>query len=333
MAPRELTYLESLNLALFNKMKSDKKVVVIGEDILSPYGGAFKVTKGLSVDFPDRVISTPISEQAITGLSVGLALNGHKPVLEIMFGDFITLCVDQIINHAAKFSLLYSKDCFNFVLRTPMGGYRGYGPTHSQCLEKIFLGIPGVSVVVPSIFHDPGKLLIGCIDFNRGPVIFIENKLLYSATIISKLEGFSVTNCDSTSWPTVRIRPIFESEIDITIVTYGGISWFIEEVLLHLKENEISAEVYIFSNISDPQIEDLLDACRLSSRLLIVSEQSQGFGFAAEIIARIAEFGINNIKICRCEALSDIIPSSKKLEQESLPSVKKIIDTIIKMLQ
>ena len=109
-------------------MKDDDSVFVLGEDILDPYGGAFKVTKGLSTVFPDRVLTTPISEAAITGFSTGLAIRGYKPILEIMFGDFITLCTDQIINGASKFKWMYGdKFSVPLVIRTPMGGRRGYG--------------------------------------------------------------------------------------------------------------------------------------------------------------------------------------------------------------
>ena len=153
-------YLNSLNQALRELLKENKGVYIIGEDIRDPYGGAFKVTKGLSLDFPDRVLNTPISEAAIVGIATGMAMRGLKPIVEIMFGDFITLAADQIVNHATKFNMMYAnKVNVPLVIRTPMGGGRGYGPTHSQSLEKYFLGVPGLSVIAPSHFHNPGELL------------------------------------------------------------------------------------------------------------------------------------------------------------------------------
>jgi acetoin:2,6-dichlorophenolindophenol oxidoreductase subunit beta len=114
-------------------MASDERVVLIGEDLLDPYGGAFKVTRGLSSAFPDRVLSTPISEAGMVGVATGMAMRGLRPVVEIMFGDFVTLVADQIINHATKFSWMYNDQVkVPLVIRTPMGGRRGYGPTHSQ---------------------------------------------------------------------------------------------------------------------------------------------------------------------------------------------------------
>jgi len=128
------TVLDSLNNALKTALDNDLRVYLLGEDILDPYGGAFKVTRGLSTLFPDRVLTTPISEAAITGVSGGMALRGLRPVAEIMFGDFVTLIADQLVNHAAKFRWMYNdKVRVPMVVRTPMGGRRGYGPTtHSR---------------------------------------------------------------------------------------------------------------------------------------------------------------------------------------------------------
>ena len=151
--------LDSLNNALRLALAQDERVYLLGEDLLSPYGGAFKVARGLSDEFPGRVLTTPISEAGFTGLAVGMALGGLRPVVEIMFGDFITLAADQLINHAAKFAWMYNGNEGEpgrllagapLVLRTPMGGRRGYGPTHSQTLEKHFLGVPGLRVLAPS---------------------------------------------------------------------------------------------------------------------------------------------------------------------------------------
>ena len=135
---------------------------MLGEDILDPYGGAFKVTRGLSTDFPTRVRTTPISEAAIAGVSAGLALAGFRPIAEIMFGDFLALCFDQIANHISKYGAMYdgAATC-PVVIRTPSGGGRGYGPTHSQSLEKHFLGIPHLRVVAGSLWHDPVALFDG----------------------------------------------------------------------------------------------------------------------------------------------------------------------------
>ncbi|MBT4764624.1 hypothetical protein HOO14_06480 [bacterium] len=124
-----MLYLESINKSLHNLMSLDKSVILIGEDLLDPYGGAFKVSKGLSTDFPEQVISTPISEQAIVGSAIGMAMKGMKPVVEIMFGDFLTLCFDQIINHATKYHWMFNEQItVPIVIRTPMGGWAWLRP-------------------------------------------------------------------------------------------------------------------------------------------------------------------------------------------------------------
>ena len=146
-------------------LETDPRVVLLGEDLVDPYGGAFKVTRGLSTDFPDRVRSTPISEGAIAGVSAGLALAGYRPIAEIMFGDFLTLCFDQIVNHIAKYEAMYDGQATcPVIIRTPSGGGRGYGPTHSQSLEKHFLGVPHLRVVAASLVHDPGRVLRALLD-------------------------------------------------------------------------------------------------------------------------------------------------------------------------
>ena len=159
------TVLDSLNAGLLRALGEDTRVLLIGEDILDPYGGAFKVTKGCSTQYPQQVITTPISEAGLAGVAAGLALRGFRPVLEAMFGDFTALMADQLINHISKFRWMYNDTVeVPLVIRTPMGGRRGYGPTHSQTLEKLYLGIPGLTVVAPNHFvlpnsPEPGELL------------------------------------------------------------------------------------------------------------------------------------------------------------------------------
>jgi pyruvate/2-oxoglutarate/acetoin dehydrogenase E1 component len=175
-----MTYLESLNKSLKRLMRDSEDVYLLGEDIVDPYGGAFKVTKGLSTLYPKRVISTPISEAAMAGVGTGLAMKGLRPIVEIMFGDFIALCTDQIVNGATKFSWMYG-DKFDvpLTIRTPMGGGRGYGATHSQTLETLFMGVPGINIIGPSIYHDAGQLLIDVVKNSKCPTLFVENKTLY----------------------------------------------------------------------------------------------------------------------------------------------------------
>ena len=167
-----------LNGALAEIFERRDDVILLGEDLLDPYGGAFKVSEGLSDRWPDRVLTTPISEASLFGVAAGMALRGQRPILEIMFGDFIALGFDQIVNGIAKFREMFDDQvAVPLVVRTPMGGRRGYGPTHSQSLEKLLMGVPGICVVATSECHDLRGLLVNAVDDDR-PVFFIENKLM-----------------------------------------------------------------------------------------------------------------------------------------------------------
>ena len=177
---------------------------MIGEDIRSPYGGAFKVTKGLSDHFPDRVFNAPISEASIVGMGNGLALHGHLPVCEIMFGDFMTLACDQFINHASKFRRMYNQQVtVPIVIRTPMGGGRGYGPTHSQSLEKHFMGVPHTQCLALHERISPEIVYNRLFDSIDRPTLVIENKLLYGHRLGARPRPDS-----PWSIPTSSFRPL-----------------------------------------------------------------------------------------------------------------------------
>ena len=155
-----MKFVESINKALDLILQSDTNVILYGEDISDPYGGAFKVTKGLSSKYPDRVLSTPISEAALIGISGGMSIGGLKPIIEIMFGDFLALGADQLLNHLVKYQWMYDdKVNVAVTIRSAMGGRRGYGPTHSQSLESFLANIPHLNIYSPSIFHNPGEFL------------------------------------------------------------------------------------------------------------------------------------------------------------------------------
>ena len=148
---------------------------MIGEDIEGEYGGAFKVTKDLSIEFKDKIKNTPISEATITGIGTGIAMNGYYSIVEIMFGDFIMLGADQLLNHLVKYEWMYNgKVSAPVTIRATMGGGRGYGPTHSQSLEPILASIPGLKIFSPTYFHDPGYLLKKVVIEEKGIKLFCE---------------------------------------------------------------------------------------------------------------------------------------------------------------
>ena len=243
------TVLDSLNSGLLNALQKDPSVLLLGEDILDPYGGAFKVTRGCSTAFPDRVITTPISEAGLGGICAGMALRGLRPVLEIMFGDFITLLADQLINHISKFRWMYNNTVnLPLVIRTPMGGRRGYGPTHSQSLEKLYLGVPGLTVIAPLTFElAAGTLLERVISETEDPVVFIENKLQYLLPLQTEAEQneliqeltYSRTDAQKRT-PTYRLALKGAPAPSLTLTAYGYMAELARQAQLKLAyEHEI----------------------------------------------------------------------------------------------
>jgi 2-oxoisovalerate dehydrogenase E1 component len=309
-------------------MEGDRSVVFLGEDILSPYGGAFKVAKNLSDRHPDRVFSTPISEAAITGISNGLALAGFKPYLEIMFGDFITLSLDQIINHASKFYHMYMKqiNC-PVVIRTAMGGGRGYGPTHSQTLDKFLVGIDNVTTVALNTLIDPARIY-GTIHEDRHPVIVIENKTDYGKKIAMKLPANYKVEVSDGRYPIVRARPVSASPT-ATIVTYGGM---VEPVFESIKELfvelDLIPEIIVLTKISPIDFRPIMDSVALTKKLFVVEEGSAFAGIGSEIIATVSENNRDKIISRRISALPVPIPSARQLEEAVLPGSATIIHKI-----
>jgi 2-oxoisovalerate dehydrogenase E1 component len=322
-----------LNLFFDNILSSDENALFIGEDVLSPYGGAFKVAKDLSLKYPDKVISTPLSEAAITGLSNGLALGGFRPYLEIMFGDFLTLTMDQIINHASKFHHMYNKqiNC-PIIIRTPMGGGRGYGPTHSQTLDKFLVGIDNFSVIALNSFIDP-KLIYESIHNNEiHPVLVIENKLDYGRFVgAQKLDFYNIKR-SLDLYPIVLCSPISDSP-SITIVTYGGISSNVLEALHNIFQlTGLIPELIILSKISPLDISPIIESVKITRRIMTIEEGSKEFGVGAEIITQTVEsLGSKVILSKRIAAKPVPIPSARSTEDWVLPN-NRLIENILEEL-
>jgi acetoin:2,6-dichlorophenolindophenol oxidoreductase subunit beta len=326
------TVLERLNSALHTAMEKDERVFVLGEDILDPYGGAFKVTRGLSTKFPERVLTTPISEAAIVGVSSGMALRGLRPVAEIMFGDFVTLIADQLVNHAAKFRWMYNDQVkVPIVVRTPMGGRRGYGPTHSQSLEKMFLGIPGLKLIAPNSLGDPASLLLAAIA-DDDPILFIEHKLLYTRPLIEQgdLVDWTVER-EAGEYPCFVLHTAYPPVL--TIATYGYNFELVRQAAMTLMlEHEIFSEIVLFSQLSPFELNPLLESLSRTHRLLTVEEGGITLGWGSEIAARSAEAGISGLRVSRVAALDLPIANSKMLEDAILPCVEDITRAALSLL-
>lgn len=331
----ELIYLE-LNKILLNHKES----ILIGEDIENnnaynpnEYGGAFKVTRDLSNKFPDQVKNTPISEQAIVGIAIGSALAGNVSIVEIMFGDFTTLVLDQLLQHVSKFTLMYGVEIeIPFILRTPMGGFRGYGPTHSQSLEKHFLGIPGLTVVALNQLINP-SVIFDIIIKRKQPVLLIENKTLYTKKLHENvISGYSLfISSPDGFYPFANLKPS-EGVSNLTLVCYGGI---VDEVLKSVNllfiEEEVLVDIFVVSELSNSFIPGLINSVSITSKLCFVEEGSSYASFSSEVISNLHVNNCTDFSLLRISNDS-IIPSSRELEEQILPNYVKIKDSIIKFL-
>ena len=325
--------LERLNYALHSSMETDPRIILLGEDILDPYGGAFKVTRGLSDKYPGRVLTTPISEAAIVGIASGLALRGLIPIVEIMFGDFITLCADQLVNHASKFRWMYNEQVrVPMVVRTPMGGRRGYGPTHSQSLEKMFLGVPGLKVVAPNTLGDPAETLKSAIA-DENPVLFIEHKMLYNRPLQEPERGelidYQVEKTDGF-YPNFILHPNHNAQITIACYGYNFelVRSAAEELIM---DHETFPEIYLYSQLNNFDVETLYQSLIRTGNLITVEEGTFSLGWGAEISARAVERMVG-LKVHRVAARNLPIANSKSLEDSILPSPKNIVSAALSIL-
>jgi 2-oxoisovalerate dehydrogenase E1 component len=251
------------------------------------------------------------------------------PVCEIMFGDFMTLAFDQILNHAAKFPGMYHNQIKNpIVIRTPMGGGRGYGPTHSQSLEKHFLGIPQTTVLYINHRHNPADLYDTIFKKIAGPVLVFENKLLYSKRLSTETEAGFILEHSDEPWPTVRIRP--EGTPDITIVCYGGSLQTAEKVQIEAFDNyEIVTEIICPVCLYPMDIQAIVDSLRHSGKLLIIEEGYSFAGWGSEVIARIIEYNPSLLKDVRRVSMPEYpIPCCGPLETQMLPNTDNVLSAL-----
>jgi 2-oxoisovalerate dehydrogenase E1 component len=325
---------QELNGGLHELFEERADVRLLGEDILDPYGGAFKVTAGLSDRWPDRVLTTPISEASLFGVAAGLALRGERPILEIMFGDFVALGFDQIVNGIGKFAEMFDGQVtVPLVVRTPMGGRRGYGPTHSQSLEKLLAAVPGITVVAASECHDLRALLRAAVEDDR-PVFLIENKLMYGRPNRRPVDGHvDELACAESGgrYPALTFSGNGFGAGHATIVTYGGMLPIVLDAVTELiVEQELFCEVVALSALSPLDLEPMLASVRRTGKLVTAEEGGLTSGIGAEIAARVQEQAWDDLRgpVRRVAADDGIVPASPRLEDEALPGVRDVIAAV-----
>ncbi|AMG90641.1 MULTISPECIES: alpha-ketoacid dehydrogenase subunit beta [Bordetella] len=314
----ELRFAHAINRALAECMEEDPMVFLFGEDIAEA-GGPFGVTRGLHDRFgPDRIRDTPISEATMANAAVGAALSGLKPVLEIMFMDFMTLTMDALVNQAAKARFMFGGQAsVPMVVRTPHGGGISAGPQHSQCLEAWFAHIPGLKVVCPSNPADAYGLLKSAIR-DPDPVVFVENKALYAAK--------GEVPDDAGPIPLGQAR-VARAGRDLTVVSYGAMVHKVERAAEALARDGIEAEVLDLRSIQPWDEAAVLASLQRTHRLLIVHEAVEAFGVGAEIAARMADIGFDELDapIVRVAAPFVPVPFAPSLEAQYQPQEADII--------
>ncbi len=323
---RKLSYSQAINEALALEMERDSSVVVMGEDVcggrgtdqpLDAWGGVLGVTKGLYAKFGDRVMDTPISESAFIGAAVGAAACGMRPVAELMFIDFLGVCLDQIANQAAKFRYMFGgKAETPVVIRTMIGGGFRAAAQHSQCWYPIFTHIPGLKVVVPSSPHDAKGLLITAIRDND-PVIFCEHKALYGTKGEVPEGSYTIPFGQANI-----VRP----GKDVTIVALGLMVHKATQAAAELAKDGIECEIVDPRTTSPLDASKILESVKKTGRLVVVDEASGRCGMAADISAMVAQKAFASLK-AQIEMVTPPFtppPFSPVLEDAYLPDAAKV---------
>lgn len=314
------TFCDELRRALREEMERDPSLILLGEDIRD-YGGAFAVTRDLHRLFPDRVINTPISENSFVGVATGAALGGLRVVVEIMFMDFVALAMDQIANHAAKVHYMYAGQLsVPIVLRMPFGGYRGYGPSHSQTLASWFMSVPGLKVVVPSSASHAGSLLKQAIRDNN-PVLFLEHKLLY---------GQKVGEDPAAGDLRIGQARIARPGRDVTIVTYGFGVQLACRAAAQLADEGLEAEVVDLVTLKPYDAEAVFASVRRTRKAVFLEEGVKTGGVGAEVCAAVAENCLWDLdgRLVRVGARDLPIPAAVEAEALVLPGVADVVQAV-----
>ncbi len=324
---REISYLHAINEALDEALKEDPAVFLMGEDI-GIYGGGFGATRGLERKYGrERVRSTPISESAITGVAVGAAMTGLRPVIELQFSDFITIAMDQLVNQAAKIHYMYDgKFSVPLVMRMAAGAGTGAAAQHSQSLENWMAHIPGLKVVQPATPSDAKGLLHAAIADNN-PVIFYEHKLCYS--MVEEVPAGKY------------VIPLGKAEVkasgtDVTVIATGVMVHRALAAAVQLRHQGISVEVVDPRTLVPLDEKTILNSVRKTKRVMIVTEAVKNSGFGAELAAIIAESEIGLTLLTPIKRLGGAftpIPCAQELETKAIPQEGTIVTTIMEMFK
>ena len=323
----ELYYSKAVNEALDEELARDKNVVLIGEDI-GIYGGAFGATRGLFEKYgAERLWETPISENSFTGLAVGAAMMGMRPIVEIMFMDFIALALDQLLNSAGKLHYMYGGQVnVPLVMRTPGGAKGGYGPSHSQMLSNLLVGVPGLKVVAPSNAMQVKGILKAAIRDNN-PVVVIENKRLYPQKGMVPDGDYTLPLDKAVVFPS-KLAPT------LTLASYSSMTPVCLAVQQAFEKAGIGIEVVDLVSLQPLDTATVFASLRKTGRIVIAEEACLTGGVGAELSALIAEHCLDALEapIARVAAKDLPIPSSLAMEKMILPQPDDVVKAVKKTL-
>jgi len=322
---REITWSTAVNEAIAEEMRNDKTILLMGEDVAEA-GTPFKVLSGLVEEFgTDRIIDTPISEPGFVGMAVGAAMTGARPIVDIMFGDFIFLVMDQLANQAAKQHYMSGgKLNVPMVIRTNMGATRRSAAQHSQSLQAIVAHIPGVKVLMPSTPYEVKGLLKAAIR-DDNPVVIFEDKLSYQMKGMVPEEEYIIPLGQAN---------ILQAGNDITLVATSSMVQVCEEAAEVLRSKNISAEIIDVRSIVPLDEQTIVDSVKKTSRVIVVDEGHQSYGITSEIVSRISEqaFYYLDAPPTRIGAMDVPIPFSPALEDLTVPTSKQVVDKAIDLI-
>ncbi len=316
----EVTYLEAIRQAMWDEMERDASVILMGEDV-GIYGGAFKVTAGFLDKFgKDRVIDTPISEEGFTGVAIGAAFNGLKPIVEFQFIDFIANAFNMITNFAAKSRYRWGA-AVPIVLRGPAGGGVRAGPFHSQNPEMHFVHTPGIKVVAPATVADARGLMKAAIR-DEDPVLYLEHKKLYRHVKTSSGELDAYDDVVPIGKAAIRRRGR-----DIVLVTYGAMLYTALEAAAELKKEDIEIEVIDLRSLVPLDEDCVLEAVRRINKVMVLHEDTRTGGIGGEIAALVAEQAFDDLDgpIVRITAPDTPVPYASTLEDAFIPQVADVV--------
>jgi len=325
---REITYAEAIKEAMSEEMRRDDKIIFLGEDI-GVYGGAFGVSRGMLDEFgEDRILDTPISEMAITGAAVGAAMTGLRPIVEIMFSDFMTLAMDQLVNQAAKTRFQFGGQAMvPMVLRAPGGSGTGAAEQHSQSLEAWVCHVPGLKVVIPSTPYDAKGLLKSAIRDNN-PVVFLEQKLLY------RIKGEVPEPGNDYVIPLGK-ADIKREGTDLSIITYGRMVQRCLETAENFASEGIDIEVIDIRSLIPLDKKCIIESAKKTGKVVIVHEACQTGGYGGELSSVIVDsdaFFYLDAPVKRVGGLDVPIPYNPGLEAQVVPTVESISSAVRELL-